>query len=132
MIQEAVNLETHWSAVAPLLSIHDEAEYDAAVERIDTLIDAGADQPDHPLHGLLDVLTALLHHYEEQHHPLPEVTGVEMMRYLMEEHGLTQSDLPEVGPQSVISELLSGKRSLNLRQVAALRERFKLPADVFL
>lgn len=128
----AKNLETHWAAVAPLLSTQDETEYDAAVERIDALIDAGAERPGHPLHGLLDVLTALLQHYDEHHHPLPEVTGVEMMRYLMEEHGLTQSELPEVGPQSVISELLNGKRTLNLRQVAALRERFGLPADVFL
>ena len=130
MTRPTENQETHSATPPP--SIHSEEEYDAAVERIDTLIDAGADQPDHPLHGLLDVLTSLLHRYDEQHHPLPEVTGVEMMRHLMKEHGLTQSDLPEVGPQSVISELLSGKRSLNLRQVTALRERFRLPADVFL
>lgn len=49
----------------------------------------------------------------------------------MREHGLTQSDLPGVGTQSVVSEILSGKRQLNLRQVRWLAEFFKLPVDVF-
>ena len=50
----------------------------------------------------------------------------------MREHGLTQSDLPGVGPQSVVSEILSGKRQLNLRQIRWLAERFNVPVDVFI
>ena len=42
----------------------------------------------------------------------------------MEEHDLTQSDLPEVGSQGVVSEILGGKRALNVRQIRALSERF--------
>lgn len=56
---------------------------------------------------------------------------VETLRYLMREHGLTQGDLPEVGTQSVMSEILSGKRQLNVRQIRFLTERFGVPADVF-
>lgn len=48
----------------------------------------------------------------------------------MEEHGLRQSDLPEVGTQSVVSDILAGKRSLKLRHVKALSERFHLPMEV--
>ena len=44
---------------------------------------------------------------------------------MMREHGLTQSDLPGVGTQSVVSEILSGKRQLNLRQIRWLAERFE-------
>jgi HTH-type transcriptional regulator/antitoxin HigA len=51
---------------------------------------------------------------------------------MMREHGLTQSDLPGVGPQSVVSEILSGKRQLNLRQIRWLAERFNVPVDVFI
>ncbi|SCW59193.1 hypothetical protein SAMN03159306_01965 [Pseudomonas sp. NFACC48-1] len=40
------------------------------------------------------------------------------------EHGMSQSDLPGVGTQSVVSEVLSGKRQLNLRQIRWLAERF--------
>jgi HTH-type transcriptional regulator/antitoxin HigA len=47
----------------------------------------------------------------------------------MEQHGLRQRDLPEVGAQSVVSAVLSGKRSLNLRQARALALRFQVPLD---
>ena len=46
------------------------------------------------------------------------------LAFLMEQHGLRQSDLPEVGAQSVVSAVLSGKRELNLRQTQALARRF--------
>jgi HTH-type transcriptional regulator/antitoxin HigA len=61
-----------------------------------------------------------------------EASGAEVLGYMMREHGLTQSDLPGVGPQSVISEILSGRRQLNLRQIRWLAEHFKVPIDVFI
>jgi HTH-type transcriptional regulator / antitoxin HigA len=62
---------------------------------------------------------------------VPESTGVDVLRFLMEEHGLSQSDLPEMGSQGVVSEILNGKRELNLRQVRALAEKFKVSSAVF-
>jgi HTH-type transcriptional regulator/antitoxin HigA len=50
----------------------------------------------------------------------------------MAQQSLRQSDLPEVGPQSVVSEVLRGKRQLNVRQISRLAKRFKLPAEVFM
>lgn len=50
----------------------------------------------------------------------------------MEQHSLTQSDLPELGSQGVMSEILRGKRELNLRQIKALAERFHVPAALFI
>ena len=50
----------------------------------------------------------------------------------MQEHGLTQAQVPEVGSQGVVSEVLAGKRQLNTRQLAALCRRFSVPADVLL
>jgi len=52
--------------------------------------------------------------------------------YMMREHGLTQSDLPGVGTQSVVSEILSGKRQLNLRQIRWLAERFGVSVETFI
>lgn len=49
----------------------------------------------------------------------------------MEEHSLTQSDLPEVGSQGVVSEILNGKRELNVRQIRKLAERFRVSTAVF-
>lgn len=50
----------------------------------------------------------------------------------MEEHGPAQSDLPEVGSQGVVSEVLSGKRELNVRQIRALAKRFHVSPAVFM
>ena len=124
-------LQTHWTAISPLLSIHNEHEYDLAVERLNRLLDeVGADEQ-HPLYTLLDTLGTLIHAYEEQHHPMPECSGVDVLRFLMDEHGLTQSDLSEVGSQGVISDILRGKRVLNVRQIRALAKRFQVSPAVF-
>ena len=85
----------------------------------------------HPLYSLLDTLGTLLEAYEEQQYAIPNATGAGVLEYLMEEHGLTQSQLPEVGSQGVGSEVLSGKRELNVRQIRALAGRFGVSPAVF-
>jgi len=59
-------------------------------------------------------------------------SGVDALRFLMMQHGLKQRDVPEVGSQGVVSEVLAGKRSLNLRQVRALSKRFAVSPATFL
>lgn len=51
---------------------------------------------------------------------------------VMQEHGLNQSDLPGVGTQSVVFEILSGKRQLNVRQIRWLADHFKVPVEMFI
>ena len=51
---------------------------------------------------------------------------------VLTDYELKQVDLSELGSQGVVSEILNGKRDLNLRQVKALSERFKVPASVFI
>jgi HTH-type transcriptional regulator/antitoxin HigA len=125
-------LEVHWANIAPLLSIRNEREYNAAVKRLNELLDEIGDNEKHPLYGLLDTLGTLIHIYEEEHYPIPDVTGAEVLRFLLEEHSLTQSDLPEVGSQGVVSEILNGKRELNVRQIRFLAEKFKVSSAAFL
>ncbi len=121
-----------WANISPILSIRNEQEYDLASERLNELLDEIGDDQNHPLYGLLDTLGTLIHAYEEEFHPMPECSGVDMLRLFMEEHHLSQSDLPEIGSQGVVSEILSGKRELNLRQVRALAKRFRVSPEVFL
>ena len=125
-------IESHWERIEPLLTIRNEREYDRAVERLNQLLDEIGTDERHSLYGLLDTLGTLLHAYEEKYHPLPESRGADMLRYFMEEHGLAQSDLPEVGSQGVVSEILNGKRELNVRQIRALSKRFHVSPAVFL
>jgi HTH-type transcriptional regulator/antitoxin HigA len=125
-------LQQHWTAISPLLSMRNEHEYDLAVERLNYLLDEVGTDEQHPLYTLLDTLGTLIHAYEEQHHPMPECSGVDVLRFLMDEHGLTQSDLPEIGSQGVVSDILRGKRELNIRQIRALAERFQVSPAVFI
>jgi len=125
------DLHAHWQAISPILTIQNEDEYDAAIERLNLLLDDVGTNEAHPLYELLDTLGTLIHVYEEEHIMMPVSGGVDMLEYLMDEHGLGQSDLPEVGTQGVVSEILNEKRQLNVRQIRMLAERFCVSPAVF-
>ena len=94
------------------------------------LNEAGSNEK-HPAMGLVDIIGDLIKDFEAVQHPLPEVAGVQALRFLMEQHGLEQSDLREIGSQGVVSEILNGKRDLNLRQIRALSKRFGISTATF-
>lgn len=125
-------LEKHWARIRPLFTIRNEREYNAAIKRLNGLLDAVGDNENHPLYSLLDTLGTLIQVYEEEHVPIPESSGVEVLHYLMEEHQLVQSSLSEIGSQGVVSEVLSGKRELNVRQIRELAKRFHVSPGVFI
>jgi len=116
---------------APLLAIRNGREYDAAVAQLNYLVDEVGDNPRDPRYRFIDTLSVLIEAYDEEHHEIPDASGVELLKFLMEQHGLSQGDLPEVGSQGVVSEILRGKRELNVRQIQALSRHFHLPAGAF-
>lgn len=122
---------TNPDSYAPLLAIRNAREYDAAVAQLNDLIDEVGDNPRDPRYRFIDTLSVLIEAYDEEHHKIPDLTGAAMLRFLMEQHGLSQGDLPEIGSQGVVSEVLRGKRELNVRQIRALSERFHLSPEAF-
>ena len=121
-----------WSIVSAGLSIKTEQDYQQAVTLLDRLLDEVGENERHPLFGFLEVLGTLIESYESDHVEMNGATGKDVLRALMEEHGLTQSDLPEVGSQGVVSEILHGRRELNTRHIKALSRRFGVSPAVFL
>ncbi|TFH83745.1 MULTISPECIES: helix-turn-helix domain-containing protein [Pseudomonas] len=122
----------HWEFVSPLLrKPKSEEDYDMLVRAVEEILDITDDDESHPLMSLVDIIGDWIAEWDRTHHPMAEASGEEVLGYMMREHGLTQSDLPGVGTQSVVSEVLSGKRKLNLRQIRWLAERFNVPIDVF-
>ena len=109
-----------------------EAEYDSAVSALNHLLDAGAANEQDPLADLANTLGILISAYDDTHYPQAVVSPSAMLGFLMDQHSITQSQLPEVGTQGVVSERLNGKRALNLRQIKALAARFDVPASVFI
>ncbi len=125
-------IQPHWTAVRPYLSIHTERDYDRAVEQMNGLIDEIGTDENHPMYEFLDTLGTMIHAYEERNYHMPLASGPEVLRYLMAEHDLRQVDLQEVGSQGVVSEILNGKRELNVRQIRALARRFRVSPAVFI
>ncbi|HJU03566.1 MAG TPA: transcriptional regulator [Nitrospiraceae bacterium] len=116
----------------PLGVLHTEAEYNRVVTVLDDILDEIGEQETHPLADLAETLALAIEAYEETHVTVPDASGPEILQSLMEEHGLTQSDLPEIGSQGVVSEILAGKRDLNVRQIAHLAARFNVSSALFI
>ena len=127
----AKDIQTHWRVVQPLFSIRNEKEYDKAVATLNELIDEVGTDEKHSLYGLLDTLGTVIHAYEDEHHPIPECSGVEMLQFLMEEHQLEPSDLPELGTPDTVLAILEGESDLTVKHVHALALRFKVAPAVF-
>ena len=72
--------------------------------------------------------------YEEEHQPIPPVSGVDMLHYLIETRQKTQREVAAGAglADSTISEILAGKRKLSVKQVKALARFFKVKAAIFL
>ncbi len=125
-------ISNQWRSLAPILSVpRTKAEYDNLVNLLDNLIDKVGNNESHPLASLMDTIGTLIEFYENEHYPFSQGNPLGALKYLMEVNGLTQSDLPEVGSQGVVSEIISGKRSLNTRQISALCKRFHVSPSTF-
>ena len=81
---------------------------------------------------LADLLTLLIEDYEEKHYQLPKASPLEVIGFLMDQHGLKQKDLVDVfGAPSIVSEVMRGKRELNKEQIRRLSERFGVSPELF-
>ena len=83
---------------------------------------------------LFNLLANLLEDYERRTLPPPEMSSPpETLRFLMTENNLRQSDLTDIfGTQSVVSEVLNGKREITKNQAKALAQKFSLRLEAFI
>ena len=94
------------------------------VNILDELIDKVNKKVD-PIKGpLIDALGTLIKDYEDRNFEEPKGDLIGVLKFLLDKHGLGQSELQEIGSQGVVSEILNGKRKFNLRQVVVLSKRF--------
>lgn len=81
---------------------------------------------------MLDTLWTLIEAYEAEHYSIPNCSGSDVLAYLIEEHGLSLSDLPEISTSETIEAILNKYQGLTLSQIQQLAQRFKVQAQVFL
>lgn len=125
----------HWGHIAPYIKHpENDRQLDELISKLDALLDIVGQNENHELMGLVDVISYFIEEYETERyrHDQEKSTGIDALKFLMESNNLTQSDLPEIGTQGIISEILHGKRHLNLRQITALARRFKVDPSTFI
>jgi HTH-type transcriptional regulator/antitoxin HigA len=80
----------------------------------------------------IELLTLLIERYENEHYALPKASPADVLRFLLSQHGLKQRDIAaDLGGESVVSEVLSGKRRLNVSHIEQLSKRFHVSPVVF-
>jgi HTH-type transcriptional regulator/antitoxin HigA len=117
--------------LVPLKPITKKVAYETAVQRLNQLLDAGGANQAHPLAGLVEALGELIQAYEKRQAPMPEAEPREVLRYLMAEHGLRQTDLAGIVSQGTISDILSGRREISKALAKKLAAKFHVSAAVF-
>jgi len=126
-------LSNFWSDISRVLSVpRSEKEYQRTLNLFEKLIYIVGDNKKHPLSSLMETLCILIENYETKHYPKPEVSGNDILQFLMEQNALTPSDLPELGNMDEVLEILNGQQELKARQIKYLCERFHVSPEVFL
>jgi HTH-type transcriptional regulator / antitoxin HigA len=110
--------------------IHSEeqlAEYTAALFDLTAKSDPTPDEEE-----AIELLSLLVTRYESERYPLPDIEPSEMLRFLINQNGLSQRDIAdELGNETTVSLILSGKRSLTREHIDRLSKRFHVSPAVF-
>lgn len=114
----------------PPRPIKSEKELLAVQEVIDTLLDSSemtSDKQDY-----LNVLGILVHEYEEKYVQIPDLSGVELLKALVDEFGLKQKDLvPVFKTESIVSAIFNGQRKFTVEHIEKLADFFKVSPSTF-
>lgn len=111
--------------------IHSEAQNEEYLEQVAVLLKR-EETLTNAEKEFVRLLTLLIEDFEEKNYALPKAGPLEVIAFLMDQHGLKQKDLTTVfGTRSITSEVLSGKRELNKEQIRRLSERFHVSPELF-
>lgn len=111
--------------------IKTEQDYELALKKLETIFHA---KPNTPEGDLLEVLSLLVHEYEQKHYKIEPLSPLEALKYEMEEQGLSQTGLAKrVGmSKSTISEIMNGKKQMSINFMKFLHNELGIPAHILL
>ncbi|NQT59186.1 MAG: transcriptional regulator [Bacteroidetes bacterium] len=110
--------------------IHSDNDLDSAISYAEELTNV-YESGNKDIEPLLDFLLFVIEKFEDEHYPVEKVSPIDMVKFLMDQHGHKQKDLTDIAPKSVISEILSGKRLLNKNHIEKLAEKYHVSPAVF-
>jgi len=123
----------YWGHIFPYAHIpRNESEYEQLLITVDKLMKISRHKKDEHVTSFLRLIAKNIEEYETKRFPGKQVSPLDMLAFLMEEHGLGQGDLPEIGSQSLVSKILSGERQLTVEHIQQLSKRFGVSSSVFI
>ena len=121
--------ECDYNDLYPLKIIKNKRDYKLALKSLEAVFDETSGN----LAEYAETLTVLIEHYESENFSIKDADGVEMLKFLMTQNDLKQKDLVGiVGTKSSVSEILNGKRPLNLQHLRALANKFNVKPATFI
>ncbi len=111
--------------------IHTDDEANRMREEIQSLVRT------HPRTGgeeeYLSLLAQLLIAWESGRYTTPSISGVDVLRCMLEDNGMKQAELvgPVFASAGIVSEILSGKRQLTLSHIQKLATFFHTSPAIF-
>ena len=115
-----------------VMAVRTAAEHRRALATLEVLLEVVGEDEDHPLAEVLDYVADRVKSYEDARCAIPKAEPRAVLQFLMEQHGLKQTDLADCAPQSRISEILSGRRAVSKALAKRLAARFRVPMELFL
>jgi len=110
--------------------IKTEADYQAAMAEIDTLLEAA---PGTPETDRLEVLSLLVEAWEDEHYPIEAPDPIEAILFYMEQNDLSRKDLePYIGDRARVADVLNRRRPLSLSMIRRLHAGLGIPAEVLI
>ena len=122
-------VQLKYNELYPLKAIRSKKDYEDALKSMEIVFD----ETDGDLGEYAETLTILIYYYESKQNHIPDCTGVDALKFLMEQNHFKQKDLVGVlGGKSTVSEILNNKRSLTLKHLNALSAKFNVNPSTFL
>jgi HTH-type transcriptional regulator/antitoxin HigA len=113
----------------PLKAIKNKKDYQEALKSLEKVFDLEKGN----LAEYAETLTILIEYYENEHFPIQEPTGIDVIKFLMAQNNLKQKDLcGTLGGKSSVSEIMNGKRPLNIQHIRALSNKFNVHPATFI
>lgn len=121
------------------VDIKTESDYQGALETLESVMESASDTLDDPLNPLINMISHAIEEYESQDQELMAFIAeagdmsadVALLKTLMSQHGLTGSEVPEIGDKTMVSKVLNGKRQLTRQAIERLSDRFGIRPAMF-
>ncbi len=124
-----------WAALQtqlPITPIRNEQDYQTMVRLANSLADHLNGNEEDPLSDLFAIVTDLIESWEAHNVTIPKAEPREVLRHLLETHGLRQKDLIGIASPTVVSDILAGRRAISKKVAKALAVRFHTDVSAFL